>query len=108
MIDPDTGVCEPVVLGENTKDVVPSRFPMGKLEGHIDLLEVDDWPSVFAPMTTMTVKDELLVSMVEFRDAETIQHTLSRSVVHLRMVEETGKDNNGVVTGFGRLVQKFQ
>ena len=43
---------------------------MKALEQRIKLLEGNDWASAFPPLTSLTVKDELLVAMVDFRDAQ--------------------------------------
>ncbi len=48
----------------------PSILPMLELEGCIRLLEGDDWASAFPPLTSLAVKDELVVAMVEFRDTQ--------------------------------------
>ena len=43
---------------------------MKVLERRIKLLEGNEWASAFPPLTSLTVKDELLVAMVRFRDAQ--------------------------------------
>ncbi len=43
---------------------------MKALERRIKLLEGNDWASAFPPLTILTVKDELVVVMVDFRDAQ--------------------------------------
>ena len=48
----------------------PTRLPMKVFERRIKLLEGNEWASAFPPLTSLTVKDELVVAMVDFRDAQ--------------------------------------